>query len=34
MFTVKIIESSTDTIYVDGQRKYEGRIEGRKVIYV
>ena len=22
------------TIYVDGERKYEGRIEGRKVIYV
>ena len=27
-------DNGTGTIYVDGERKYEGRIEGRKVIYV
>lgn len=27
-------DNGTGTIYVNGQRKYEGRIEGRKVIYV
>ena len=27
-------DNGSGTIYVDGQRKYEGRIEGRKVVYV
>lgn len=27
-------DNGTGTIYVDGKRVYEGRIEGRKVIYI
>lgn len=27
-------DNGTGIIYVDGEKEYEGRIEGRKVIYV
>ena len=27
-------DNGTGTIYVNGERKYEGRIEGRKVVYI
>lgn len=27
-------DNGTGTIYVKGQREYEGKIEGRKVIYI